>query len=114
MRNATARRSQTWGRCVWCESSGATRQAVGENAVLRFKALILKAAVGSRKYAQALNALGQSEKSLITNEVTTSLQSNHATRWTVSRDLFASRGRQADAGAGWFYPNVCYMIASRN
>lgn len=39
MRTATVRRVQTWGRYPWRVKSGATRQAIAENAMYRFKAL---------------------------------------------------------------------------
>ena len=48
MRNATVRRSQTWGREVWHVCSVATRQVVAENASFRFKALCGGALVARR------------------------------------------------------------------
>ena len=39
MRNTTIRRVRTWGRYAWRDGSGATRQAIAENAMPRFKAL---------------------------------------------------------------------------
>ena len=49
MRMATIRRVQAWGRYAWRVESGATRQAIAENAMYRFKTLFGDA-LSSRRF----------------------------------------------------------------